>query len=61
MASKGTEIVDIHVSLIRETEKALFVESHITAKRAWVPKSMVEFDGTDITIPTDLAKEKELI
>jgi len=71
MAAKGSEVVDVEVSILAETEKAWKVQSWSTDKLAWVPKSLAEYEANDspgmsyeaaiLTIPTWLAQEKELI
>lgn len=55
-----SELVDLSLTLKHETEKAYLVWDG--DREAWLPKSMVEFDGeTTFTIPVWLAKDKELI
>jgi hypothetical protein len=68
MARKGEEICDVDIQLIRETSKAWLVKSLNTEKEAFVPKSMSELEITSrsssigsITMPTWMAREKELI
>jgi hypothetical protein len=65
--SKNHDLIEIEVKLLKETEKAIFVEGDETM--CWLPKSEVEFDpdwvGTasrhDIELPEWLATEKGLI
>lgn len=44
MPKKGSEVLDIEVRLIRETEKAYLLTSVRTKKTSWFPKSMVELE-----------------
>lgn len=61
MPKKGSEIVDIEVTLEHATDKAWLVTSHITGKKAWIAFSMGELDNGTLTISTRIAEEKELV
>ena len=69
MAKKGEEVVDVEVLVQRDdpSRAAVLVKSTITDKGAWLPRSMIELEYTKgawqatVTLPTWLAKEKELI
>ena len=66
MAAKGSEITDLQVELLHETERAYKVLSSATNRIAWVPKSLAELEKGEgllhiLTIPTSIAYEKELI
>ena len=65
MPRKGTEIVDIEVTLEHDTGKAWKVTSHITNRTAWIAHQMGELDIDSkpavLTLPTNIAEEKELI
>lgn len=67
-------LTDIEVRVIHQTDAAWLVESLITGREAWVPKSVadLEFDMNDpiittgarantLTMPEYMAEEKELI
>ena len=57
---KDPEVIDITAELIHETEKAFLIDDG--AKREWVPKSQVEYDGgITFTMPTWLDKDKGFI
>ena len=66
MPPKGSELVDIEVTLQHQTEKAWLVRSCDTAKEAWVPKSVGEMEPDKglyyiLTVPTDWAIDKGLV
>lgn len=70
MPKKGSEIVDIEVTLVHDTGIAWKVTSHITNRTAWVAHSMGELDirsgahvsgSALLTVPTHIAEEKELV
>lgn len=67
MAKKGSEIVDIEVTLVHDTGIAWKVTSHITNQTAWVAHSMGELDirsgahSALLTVPTHIAEAKELV
>ena len=65
MPKKGSEIVDIEVTLEHDTGKAWRVTSHNTGKTAWIAYQMGELDIDSkpavLTLPTNIAEEKELI
>lgn len=44
MPKKGSELQDVEVRLIRETEKAYLLTSVETKKTSWFPKSMVDIE-----------------
>lgn len=44
MPKKGSEVIDVTVIIIRETEKAFLLTSTETKKTNWVPKSMIEIE-----------------
>ncbi len=53
------EIFEISVMIVAETEKAVLVDNG--SKKAWLPKSMIEYDLVSVTAPVWLLKDKELI
>lgn len=69
MPAKGSEVVDVEVSVIAQTENAWKVQAWATNKTTWVPKSQAEIEwqglttktAAVLTMPTWLAIEKELI
>lgn len=68
MPKKGSEIIDVPVTVEHDTGMAWKVTSHITNKTAWVAHSMGELDAyekstrtTTLTLPTYIAEEKELV
>lgn len=44
MPKKGTEVIDIEVTMLRETEKAYLLTSIGTKETKWFPKSMIEIE-----------------
>lgn len=65
-----SNLTDVTVIFIHETEKAIGVQETEDGKTIWLPKSQVEYEeaGTihgrrlvTITLPEYLAQEKELI
>jgi hypothetical protein len=59
-SSGASDIVDIDLDVITETEKAYRVSN--SERRFWLPKSQVEYDGArTFSMPEWLAHEKELI
>lgn len=65
MPKKGSEVVDVEVGLVRETEKAWLVLSTDTGKQDWVPKALCELERAQglytLTLPTWMAIEKGLV
>lgn len=68
MPRKGSEIVDIPVTIEVDTGKAWLVISHYTNKKVWVGYFQGEIDAysnstktATLTIPTHIAEEKELV
>ena len=65
MAKKGSEIIDVEVTLEHDTGHAWKVTSHITGKTAWIAHQMGELDTDSmpaiLTLPTYIAEEKELV
>jgi hypothetical protein len=65
MPQKGSEIVDIEVTLVHDTGKAWKVTSHTTGKTVWIAYQMGELDTDSnpatLTLPTYIAEEKELV
>ena len=58
--SGSSDIVDIDIDYISETEKAYRVSNG--DKKFWLPKSQVEYDGAGtFSMPEWLADEKGLI
>jgi hypothetical protein len=63
-----SDLIDITVSVIHETEKAVLIsETGEKDKSVWLPKSLIEIEGTSkagiiiVTIPEQLAIDKKLI
>lgn len=63
-----SDLVDITLIKVRETDKAYgFKETEADDELVWLPKSMVELEPTKkagifvVTMPENLAHEKELI
>ena len=64
------KLVDIDVTLIRDTPKAVLVQSDVSGE-VWVPKSLCQYEKNDpnalmpcsgtITLSEGIAYEKELI
>lgn len=44
MTKKGTEVIDVEVTMLRETEKAYLLTSVETKKTNWFPKSMIDIE-----------------
>ena len=65
MPKKGSEIIDIEVTIEHATTLAWKVTSHTTGKTAWIAMSTAELDTDNtpaiLTLPTYIAEEKELI
>jgi hypothetical protein len=68
MPTKGSEIVDVEVELLRETEKAWLIRSFAgkRSREMWIPKSQGEITGPIkgvwvVTLPTWFAENKELV
>lgn len=65
MARKGSEIVDVEVTLEYSTDGAWLVTSHITGKKTWIPRSAAELDTDNnpnvLTLSTHYAEEKGLV
>lgn len=60
-----SDLVDLEVDLIRETDKAVLVRSHNTGTEAWVPRSQCEIEPQGnhhtLTLSERTAIEKELV
>jgi len=63
-----SDLIDIQVETVAQTDKAILVHTGIKEKAAWIPLSRVEYykngamPGIDIvTLPERLALEKGLI
>jgi hypothetical protein len=62
-----SDLVDIDVTLKRETDRAVLVVSDATGREAWVPRSQCEIAqrpslrGHVLTLPERVAIEKELV
>ena len=68
MPKKGSEIIDIGVTVEHDTGMAWKVTSHITNRTAWIPHSVGELSTYEksnrtatLTLPTYYAEEKELV
>jgi hypothetical protein len=60
-APYASDLVDLKLELLRETEKAFGVDNgDNVGKITWLPKSMVEREGDTFTMPKSLAIEKQL-
>jgi len=63
----NSDLIDISVQLLRETERAVLVTASALDNKVWLPKSMIEIDEPDVkgihtvTIPEWLARDKGLI
>lgn len=44
MPEKGSKIIDVEVTMLRETEKAFLLTSIETKETKWFPKSMIEIE-----------------
>lgn len=58
---KEYRMVDIDLVTHRETLKAWCVSLDEDSEKVWLPKSMVERDGDNYTIPEKMAEEKGLV
>ena len=56
-----SNLIDIAARLVHETEKAILVETEMTKKPIWLPKSSCELDDGTLTLPEPLALDKGLI
>lgn len=62
-----SDLVDLDVTLVRETRLAVLVRSDATDRKAWIPKSQCEIEpraslrGHVLTCPRPVAIEKELV
>jgi len=57
-----SELADLELIYKYETEKVYLVVSETTGKEAWLPKSIVEYDGEKtFTLPEWLVEITELI
>lgn len=57
-----SDLVDIEVNKVRETEKAWGIEHpDDQMKLVWIPKSQAQLDGKTLTAPEWLLREKGLI
>jgi hypothetical protein len=54
-----SDLVDIKAKLIHETEKAYRFDFGLDAP-IWIPKSMCEWDGNEVTMSESVAIEKGL-
>lgn len=57
-----SNLVDVAVTLVHETEKAGLFD-HGGSENVWVPKSVGEYDAREgtLTLPEPLAREKGLL
>lgn len=56
-----SNLVDIEIELVAETEKAFLVHTGDETKKVWVPKSMCEIDDGVLTTTESLALDKGLL
>ena len=62
-----SDVIDIDVQLLHETEKAVLVTDSVPEKGIWLPRSKIEIEETGIggihtvTLPEWLALDKGLI
>ena len=61
-----SNITDIDVLIVHQTERAVLVKADEDADGVWLPLSQVEIDGEPggygvVTLPVWLAEEKELV
>lgn len=61
-----SNLVDVEVIIVHQTDKAVLVKSDEEADGVWLPLSQCEVDGEPgsvggVTLPDWLATEKELI
>lgn len=68
MPAKGSEIVDVEITIKIERPLSWLVESHLTGNEGWIPKSAGELSDYDeskqtgtMTMPRWMAEEKELV
>lgn len=57
-----SEIIDIEITLIHQTEKAYLVDAG-HGENVWVPKSVAEYDESDrtLSLPRSWAESKGLV
>jgi hypothetical protein len=55
-----SNVIDVEARLVHETEKAWLLDVG-NDEPVWVPKSVAEFDGKEVTLPERLAKEKGMV
>ena len=55
-----SNLVDIEARLVHETEKAWLLDFG-GEDPVWVPKSVGEFDGKELTVPQSFAELKGLV
>jgi hypothetical protein len=63
-----SDLIDIDVQLLHETEKAVLVTDTVPEKAVWLPRSKIEIEQSaafpgihTVTLPEWLATEKGLI
>ena len=62
-----SNVIDITVQKLHETDKAVLVTDSIPEKGVWLSKSLIEIEATatgglyEVTLPEWLAQEKGLI
>lgn len=63
-----SDIIDLTLEILRETERAVHVHDGDEKKAVWLPKSQIEVDTTGqkpgvvvVTLPQWLARDKGLI
>lgn len=58
-----SNLVDVDVVLVHETEKAFLVHTGDETKKVWLPKSMCEYNADEktVTMEESFAIEKGLI
>ncbi len=55
-----SDLIDIEARRVNETEKAWLLDFG-GKEPVWIPKSMGEFDGKELTVPESYAEQKGLI
>ncbi len=59
MSTGKSDLVELECETLHETDKAILIA--VGDEKAWLPKSMVEFEDGTVTLPEWLAIEKRLI
>ena len=52
-----SDLIDIEARRVNETEKAWLLDFG-GKEPVWIPKSMGEFDGKELTVPESYAEQK---